>query len=157
PQVGWGPKSDSLRRIAELLDIGLDTFVFVDDEPFERGEVGAALPMVTVLPESELPNLLANPLFDAPATAEGSKRRKMYQVEELRQATFASSGTDYLSFLRDCNIQLTIQSISEQHAERAYELSQRTNQLNFSGTKYARSDVAAFLRPDCREAVFLLR
>jgi FkbH-like protein len=157
PQVGWGPKSDSVRRIAEMLDIGLDTFVFIDDEPFERGEVGAALPMVTVLPERELPDLLASPLFDVPATAEGSKRRKMYQVEELRQATFAGSGTDYLSFLRDCNIELTIQDISEEHAERAYELSQRTNQLNFSGTKYARSDIAAFLRPDSRESVLLLR
>jgi FkbH-like protein len=157
PQVGWGPKSDSLRRIAEMLDIGLDTFVFIDDEPFERGEVVAALPMVTVLPEQELPELLANPLFDVPATAEGSKRRKMYQVEELRQATFAGSGTDYLSFLRGCNIELTIQDLSQEHAERAYELSQRTNQLNFSGTKYARSDIAAFLRPDSRESVLLLR
>ncbi len=89
-----------------MLDIGLDTFVFIDDEPFERGEVGAALPMVTVLPEQELPDLLASPLLDVPATAEGSKRRKMYQVEELRQATFAGSGTDYLSFLRGCNIEL---------------------------------------------------
>ena len=113
--------------------------------------------MVTVLAEKELPNLLSNPLFDVPPTAEGSKRRAMYQVEELRQATFVSSGTDYLTFLRECNIRLTIYDISEQHAERAYELSQRTNQLNFSGTKYARSDIAAFLRPDCREFVFLLR
>jgi FkbH-like protein len=156
PQVGWGPKSDSLRRIAELLDIGLDTFVFIDDEPFERGEVGTALPMVTVLAEKELSALLSNPLFDVPATAEGSKRRAMYQVEELRQSTFAGSGTDYVSFLRDCGIRLTIHDISEEHAERAYELSQRTNQLNFSGTKYARSDIAAFLRPDSRECVFLL-
>lgn len=157
PQVGWGPKSDSLRRIAELLDIGLDTFVFIDDEAFERGEVGAALPMVTVVAEKELPSLLSSPLFDVPATAEGSKRRAMYQLEEVRQATFASSGTDYLTFLRDCNIRLTVYALSEQHAERAYELSQRTNQLNFSGTKYARSDIVSFLQPDCRESVFLLR
>src|SRR5262249_5210281 len=100
--------------------------------------------------------LLSNPLFDVPATAEGSKRRAMYQVEELRHATFASAGTDYVTFLRDCNIRLTIHALSEQHAERAYELSQRTNQLNFSGTKYARSDIAAFLRPESRESVFLL-
>ena len=81
----------------------------------------------------------------------------MYQVEELRQATFAGSGTDYLSFLRDCSIVLTIQPIAAEHTERAYELSQRTNQLNFSGTKYARSDIAAFLRLDCSDSVYLLR
>lgn len=157
PQIGWGPKSDALRRIAEQLDIGLDTFVFIDDEPFERGEVGAALPMVTLVAAQELDGILSNPLFDVPATAEGSKRRAMYQVEELRQATFASSATDYLSFLRGCNIRLTIREISEAHAERAYELSQRTNQLNFSGTKYARSDITAFLQPHGGQSAYLLQ
>lgn len=157
PQIGWGPKSDALRRIAEQLDIGLDTFVFIDDEPFERGEVGAAHPMVTLVPAQEMNGLLSNPLFDVPATAEGSKRRAMYQVEELRQATFASSATDYVSFLRGCNIRLTVQDICDTHAERAYELSQRTNQLNFSGTKYARGDITAFLQPENRQCAYLLQ
>ena len=78
PQIGWDPKSDSLKRIAESLDIDLNTFAFIDDQPFERGEVVEALPMVTVLPDAEIPRLLTSPLFDVPATAESAKRRTMY-------------------------------------------------------------------------------
>src|SRR4030095_13664117 len=55
--------TDPSERTAAQLDSGLEPCVFIDDEPFERGEVGAALPMVTVLAEKELPDLLANPLF----------------------------------------------------------------------------------------------
>src|SRR5262249_59407229 len=111
PQIGCDPKSDSLKRIAEMLDIDLNTFVFIDDQPFERGEVLEALPMVTVLPDAEIPRLLTSPLFDVPATAESAKRRSMYQVEELRQSTFTSSGTDYLTFLYGCRSQLVIELI----------------------------------------------
>jgi FkbH-like protein len=157
PQIGWGPKSVSIKRIAELLDIGLDTFVFIDDQPFERGEVGETLPEVTVLPASDIPNLLTSPLFDASATAESAKRRAMYHTEELRHATFAGSDTDYVTFLRQCRIRLEISALSAVHEERAYELSQRTNQLNISGTKYSRDDIKALLQPSSNYRAYILR
>ena len=157
PQIGWGPKSTSVRRIAELLDIGLDTFVFVDDQPFERGEVSERLPEVTVLPSTDIPTLLSSPLFDVPATPESAKRRAMYQTEEFRHAAFAGSETDYLTFLRDCGIRLEISDLSGAHEERAYELSQRTNQLNVSGTKYTREEIRALMDPASRQRGFILR
>jgi FkbH-like protein len=157
PQIGWGPKSASVKQIAELLDIGLDTFVFIDDQAFERGEVGETLPDVTVLPETDIPNLLTSPLFDVPATAEGAKRRAMYQTEERRYATFATSDTDYVTFLRDCRIRLEISDLSAAHQERAYELSQRTNQLNVSGTKYSRDDIKALMHPSSKYQAYILR
>ena len=92
PQIGWGPKSQSVARIAELLDIGLDTFIFVDDQPFERGEVGETLPDVTVMSALEIESLLSHPRLDVPATAESAKRRAMYQTEERRLATFEDFG-----------------------------------------------------------------
>ena len=63
PAIGWGRKSDSLRRIAERLNIGLDTFAFVDDSAFERAEVAEALPMVRVYDEkgTSLEQLLSLP------------------------------------------------------------------------------------------------
>jgi FkbH-like protein len=157
PQIGWGPKSTSVKRIAELLDIGLDTLVFVDDQPFERGEVGETLPEVTVLPETDIPNLLTSPLFNVPVTPESTKRRAMYQTEELRHATFSDSDTDYVTFLRDCRIRLEISDLSETREERAYELSQRTNQLNVSGTRYSRDEIKALMRPSSRYQAYLLR
>ena len=157
PQIGWGPKSDAIKRIAERLDIGLDTFVFIDDQAFERGEVGERLPDVTVLPASDIPTLLTSPLFDLPVTVESAKRRTLYQTEELRQNSFAASDADYASFLRDCRIRLEIADLSELQEERAYELSQRTNQLNVSGTKYSRDEIKALMRPSSAERVYMLR
>lgn len=141
PQIGWGPKSDSLRAIASLLDIGIDTFVFIDDQAFERGEVSHALPEVRVLSDADIPGLIERPFFDAPATKESVKRRRMYQDEERRQATFAGSGTDYLAFLRTCGIGLTITRPSLENAERLFELAQRTNQLNFAASRLSRAEI----------------
>lgn len=157
PQIGWGPKSAGVRQIAELLDIGLDTFVFIDDQAFERGEVGETLPEVTVLPATDIPNLLTSPLFDVPATPESAKRRAMYQTEERRHATFTASDTDYVTFLRDCHIRLEISDLSAAQQERAYELSQRTNQLNVSGTKYSRDDIKKLMEPSSADHAYILR
>jgi FkbH-like protein len=157
PQTGWGPKSVSIKRIAELLDIGLDTLVFIDDQPFERGEVGETLPEVTVLPASDIPTLLTSPLFDVPATPESAKRRAMYQTEELRHATFTGSVIDYVTFLRQCRIRLEISELTTNHQERAYELSQRTNQLNVSGTKYSRDDIKMLMQPSSPQQAYMLR
>ncbi|MBV9968778.1 MAG: HAD-IIIC family phosphatase, partial [Xanthobacteraceae bacterium] len=156
PQIGWGPKSQAVARIAELLDIGLDTFIFVDDQPFERGEVGETLPDVTVMSALEIASLLTHPRLDVPATAESGKRRAMYQTEERRLATFEHSGTDYLSFLRGCFIRLEIDLLSPASLERAYELSQRTNQLNVSGTRYSRDDIASLMSGEGGTEAFML-
>lgn len=145
PQIGWDPKSASLQKIAELMDIGTDTFVFIDDQPFERGEVHSNVSGVTVMDAADVAGLADHPLFDVPATAESGRRRAMYQTEETRQSVFQASGSDYLAFLRDCRIELSVQTLDEASLERVYELSQRTNQLNFSGTRYDRAELKAMI------------
>jgi predicted enzyme involved in methoxymalonyl-ACP biosynthesis len=52
PQIAWTPKSDSVRRLAVALDLGIESFVFIDDQPFERGEVQAAHPGLRVMPQT---------------------------------------------------------------------------------------------------------
>ena len=85
--ASWGPKSDGIRRIAETLDLGLDSLTFLDDNPYERAEVRRALPEVDVpiLPDEptgfrraleEYPVLRAGDLHRAPtASAGGSTGR----------------------------------------------------------------------------------
>lgn len=148
PQVGWGPKSDSLRRLAALLDLGLDSFVFIDDQAFERGEVQAACPEVRTATHEDVGSLIGHAWFDLPVTAESRGRRAMYQAEGLRRQTFESSGSDYLAFLRGCGITLDARALASPDVERVYELSQRTNQLNFNGTKFSRDQVEALVGGD---------
>ena len=157
PQIGWDPKSDAVRRIAELVDIGLDTFVFVDDEPFERGEVLAAHPNVTVMVPDDIEGFADHPLFDAPVTEESKKRRLMYRDEEKRRRVANTAGTDYLGFLRSCGIVLEIMPVTEASAERVYELTQRTNQLNVTGSRLTREEVRAFIEGSTGREGYVLR
>ena len=137
PQIGWQPKSKSIRTIAQTLDLGIDSFVFVDDQAFERGEVREAHPSIRVLPDTMASELPTQSICDVAITAESKSRRRLYQAEALRTATFQTSKTDYCAFLRSCNIVLDVAPAKQADREQIYELSQRTNQLNFCGTKYS--------------------
>ena len=147
PQIGWGPKSQSVSAIAAALDLGLDSLVFIDDQPFERGEVAAACPGVRVLPETAVARLADHPWFAHPVTAESRSRRASYRAEAARCSAYASTGGDYLRFLKGCAITLELAPLQSSDVVRVHELSQRTNQLNFRGTKYALADVEAMLAP----------
>jgi FkbH-like protein len=155
PQIGWTPKSAAIQLIGASLDIGLDTFVFLDDQAFERGEVRERLPQVTVLSDADLPALLEHPLFDVPVTAESASRRSMYLAEHRRKITFESSAGDYVEFLRGCSIRVDVAKLSAATLERAYELSQRTNQLNVSGRRYSRKELMSLLVPDAGAVVYM--
>src|SRR6185312_13292741 len=141
PKIGWAPKSEGIREIIAEMDVSADTFAFIDDQAFERGEIGDLLPDVTVFSDSDLDKLLADPRFDVPVTPESRKRREMYQTEERRHAARASAAMNYTDFLRTCRIALDVQPLSAANLPRIYELSQRTNQLNFSGRRYSRGEL----------------
>jgi FkbH-like protein len=143
PQIGWGPKSASIQRLADILNLGIDSFVFIDDQPFERGEVGEAHPSVTVLPETAVDGLLEREIFDVPVTPESRGRRALYRVEAERAAAAQTAGGDLDAFLRGCALVLTVEHLTDADAERVYELSQRTNQLNVAATRYEREQVIA--------------
>jgi FkbH-like protein len=157
PQISWGPKSAALSRIAETLNLGLDSFVFIDDQPFERGEVGEAHPSVTVLADTEAFTLMERPQFDVPVTAESRGRRALYAVEAARALAAESAAGDMDQFLRGCDLVLSIARLLPEDAERVYELSQRTNQLNIAATRYSRDDVAAMLAAPNRAEAWTLR
>jgi FkbH-like protein len=145
PKISWGPKSQAIREIIADMDVGADTFAFIDDQPFERGEVAELLPEVAVFADTEMPTLLEHPRFDVPVTAESGKRRSMYQTEEKRSAARQDSALDYADFLRSCDIALTVGRLGPHNLLRMYELSQRTNQLNFSGLRYSQAELETLM------------
>jgi FkbH-like protein len=138
PHISWQPKSESIKAIAKSLNIGLDTFLFVDDSQFELQEVQAACSNVRVMDATRYQEILEMEECNVPVTAESAARRKLYQVETGRQAVAESFGEDYRAFLRDCRIKLTISQLNEENLERVHELTTRTNQMNFSGNRYDR-------------------
>ena len=138
PQISWQPKSEAVKAIAAELNIGMNTLLFVDDSDFELREVEAACPDVRVMRAEQYMSLPGIEACRAPVTAEGLARRKMYQVEASRQKLATAFGQDYMAFLRDCEITLNIRPLTEANLDRVHELTQRTNQMNFSGNRYTR-------------------
>jgi FkbH-like protein len=136
PQISWEPKSQGIEAIARQLNIGMDTLLFVDDSEFELQQVQAVHPEVRVLNAERFLDIADMEECQVPVTAESRERRKMYQVESERQNVAGSFGDDYMNFLRHCNIRLNIQPMTGSNLQRVHELTQRTNQMNFSGNRY---------------------
>ena len=151
PSIGWGPKSEGLREIARNLNIGIDSLMFIDDNPFERDEVARSVPDVEVLPDTMLPRLLEHPRLQGAVTAESKMRRSLYRQAMEREVAAAAFGENYIEFLRACEIEVEIRPDRPEDLERVCELVQRTNQLNFSGRKYGREEVLALLADQGRE------
>jgi FkbH-like protein len=141
PQINWMPKSASINTIAERLNIGLDTFAFIDDNPFELDQVGGALPTVVCVDTKDIPTLFADPRFQGSTSAESRRRRQFYQEAIAREDAQEEFGSNYIGFLSSCGIALEIAPYSPEDSERVAELVQRTNQLNFSGHKYSRAEL----------------
>jgi FkbH-like protein len=139
PQVSWGPKSSSVQAIAERLNIGTDTILYVDDSSFERSQVRAICPAVETIDATEYLTIPDLTRCQVPVTEESRARRKMYVTEQGRQAVAETFHEDYQAFLKNCEIEITLSSLSEENMQRVHELTQRTNQMNFSGKRYERS------------------
>jgi FkbH-like protein len=142
PEINWSPKSENIRKIAARLNIGLDTFAFIDDSPFERAEVGRALPMVMCIDANAIDGILDQSRFCGSTSADSAARRAYYKDAIQREHYRTEWGADYVGFLRSCAMKLTVRPYQADDFERVAELVQRTNQLNFSGCSYRRADLA---------------
>jgi FkbH-like protein len=138
PQISWSPKGEAIEAITRRLNIGIDALLFVDDSEFELHQVKSSCPGVRVMDAKDYLSLLDMKECLLPVTIESTNRRKMYQVEQDRQDVATSFKDDYKAFLKHCNIKLTIDPLTDENLERVHELTQRTNQMNFSGSRYDR-------------------
>ncbi|WNV86268.1 HAD-IIIC family phosphatase [Umezawaea sp. Da 62-37] len=142
PRIGWGPKSVSVKEIAEELNFAESTIAFVDDQPTERAEVAFHLPEVRCYPAEQAADLVALPEFTPPVvTEDSSRRRRMYQAGFRRDAereTFTGPDED---FLRTLDLRMTVVRATERELARAAELTLRTSQMNATGVPYDDADL----------------
>lgn len=143
PQFGWGAKSDSIRRIADKLRVGLDTFAFVDDDPYERTEVAAALPEVLVLSPEDVVGALDWPGFSpAVVTPEARNRAANYlEAQERDRVSREFTGTQE-AFQKYCGTEITIRVATAADVPRLAEMSHRTSRFNSRTTALTESEFA---------------
>lgn len=139
--INWNSKSSNIEYLADLLNINIDTFAFIDDSVYERNEVLSKFPCVRVYDEKIIDTLSSLDEFNVPVTDESKKRREMYITEAKRKQIKMNYSGNNIDFLRECDIKVKISNpTDEKTIMRSYELVQRTNQLNLSGKKYSKEE-----------------
>lgn len=148
-RINWEDKASNISAIAEELNIGLDSFVYLDDSPHEREVVRKLLPEVTVpdLPEdfSEYPKFLSGlPYFETFSfTAEDTRRGQMYAQERQRKDLQKGAGS-FDEFLKSLDIKVSVKEADNFTIPRIAQLTQKTNQFNLTTRRYAESDIRGF-------------
>jgi FkbH-like protein len=165
-RVNWEPKPDNLASLAEELNLGLDSFIFVDDSDHECAAVRARLPQVEVVQvprrPHEVPACLERVarLEVLTLTAEDRAKTDLYAAERRRQALLqAAPGApggpaDHLAQL---GMHMRLHLGARTHLPRLAQLTQKTNQFNLTTRRYTEQDLAALIdAPDWLVADFSL-
>lgn len=144
--ANWENKADNIRHIQNILNIGFDSMVFLDDNPFERNIVRENIPEITVpeLPEDPaeyLEYLYTLNLFETVSfSGEDSERTKMYQIEAQR-ATIQQKFTNEEDFLKSLTMVSLVEPFNKFNKPRVAQLSQRSNQFNLRTVRYTDADI----------------
>jgi FkbH-like protein len=151
--ANWTDKAANIRTIAQELNIGLDSLVFVDDNPFERALVRRELPMVAVPEVSDDPTSFPRAIADAgyfealAITDEDRARSSQYQANRAREALKATT-TDLPSYLRSLEMELIWRRFDQIGLQRTVQLINKTNQFNLTTRRYTEDDVLAIMRDE---------
>ena len=161
-QANWETKVDNIRTIQQILNIGLDSMVFLDDNPFERNIVRENIPGITVpeLPEDPaeyLEFLYSLNLFETASYSELDKdRTRQYQVEAQR-VSLSKTFTNESDFLKSLDMVSTVSGFTRFNTPRVAQLTQRSNQFNLRTVRYSETDIEALAGdPDTIDLCFTL-
>ncbi len=149
-RINWSSKAANLAALAEELELGLDSFILVDDNPRECREVEAAYPQVLALtlPENdrEIPEFLRHVwAFDRLRVTEEDRARPAMYAENLERQRVEKQSASLEDFLRNLQLEVRIAPMSPKELARVAQLTERTNQMNFTTVRRSASDIQALL------------
>ncbi|MEC5387195.1 HAD-IIIC family phosphatase [Uliginosibacterium sp. H3] len=147
-QANWNDKASNIKAIAEELSLGLDSFVFLDDNPVERNLVRSELPQVAVPELPEDPALYARTLlcagyFESVAFSEEDRQRAAFYQGNARRVSMLKLATDMDAYLASLAMVMTVQPFDETGRARIAQLISKSNQFNLTTRRYTEADVAA--------------
>jgi FkbH-like protein len=149
-KIGWNEKSDSIRELAQELSLGLDSFVFVDDNPVECEAIRQQLPEVAVVaapvlePWKLVEVLSEQPFFDAAAVTDEDVNRLGEYKAQAKRAELASNAGSRDEFLASLGIVCTFQSALQAPLSRAVQLLAKTNQFNLTTRRRSAAEIEEF-------------
>ncbi len=149
-RINWTNKAENLKSLADELNIGLDSIVFVDDSPQEQMLIHQMLPEVTVLsvPEDlqKFSNVLTcDGLFDSMSQTDEDKARTTMYQQETRRKTDMQSYSDLNNYLKSLGTIARIRDVDNEIVARVSQLTQKTNQFNLTTRRYSESEISDFV------------
>ena len=150
-RINWDPKSQNLASLAEELSLGADSIVFIDDDRRECGEVRSDLPEAVVLElpanPDEIPAWLDNLwIFDHHGkSTEEDLKRNQYYAETSARSRLEHQTANFEEFIARLELEIQIEPISPASMPRAAQLTQRTNQMNFSTVRRSEPELAQLI------------
>jgi FkbH-like protein len=161
--ANWNNKADNLRSIAQQLELGLDSIVFVDDNPAERALVRRFVPQVSVpdLPEDPsgyIAALARHRYFETMSFTREDSARSRYYSENSRRKELAAGAPDLESFLASLRMKMKVEPINDLNIERSTQLVNKSNQFNLTTRRYTIAEVRGLVSsPDWHTRTFSLR
>lgn len=159
-RIDWNHKPDNLRAMAADLNLGLDSFVFMDDSPVECALMRTALPEVLTVHLPEDPAYYAAILesldcFDQWAFSDEDRQRgKLYKAEAGRRA-LQTTVTDLPTFYRQLEMKMTLTVDAAAHVGRAAQMTNRTNQFNMQTIRCSEDDIRRYMAADDHRVITL--
>lgn len=146
--INWEAKSVNLKKLALQLNIGLDSFVFLDDNPAEREQMRVECPEVAVIEfpkdSSHLPAVLADAyqryFLSLEVTEEDAGKTAMYRAENNRRAEMDSS-VSVRDFLKKLEMKMDIHFMRLEEEKRVAQLVNKTNQFNVTTKRYSEKEI----------------
>lgn len=155
-RINWQDKATNIKELSEELNIGLDSMVFVDDNPTERELIKQMLPMVTVPDFPSRPyelmaffDQLANNCFRVYSiTEEDLKKTEQYQAN-ARRAAEKNKFSDFNDYLKSLEIKIDILPLDRFNLSRLAQMTQKTNQFNLTTRRYTENDITRMADEGC--------
>lgn len=157
--ANWEDKARNIRTIQQALNIGMDSMVFLDDNPFERELVRTMIPEITVpeLPEDPalyLQYLRGLDLFEtASYSREDAGRTEQYR-EKAQRAAFEAAFQSYDDYLEALQMRASAAAFDPFHYPRIAQLTQRSNQFNLRTVRYTEAEIEALAQDDSRIGLY---
>lgn len=152
-RINWQNKAENIKELSEELNIGLDSMVFIDDNPSERELVKQMLPMVEVPDVPMQPYMLPSFLMSLSdkyfqiysITEEDRRKTEQYRANAIRQQE-RKKFVDFKDYLSSLGLEIQIESMNVFNQSRIAQMTQKTNQFNLTTRRYVETDLGKFIK-----------
>ncbi len=157
--ANWEDKASNIKMIQSTLNIGMDSIIFLDDNPFERNLVKGMIPDITVpdLPEDPslyLRHLKSMNLFETASYSDADKARTRQYQEEIGREELQKQFTSFEAYLESLEMKAEVKPFDKFHFSRIAQLTQRSNQFNLRTIRYTEEEIRRIAEDDAHITMY---